>query len=147
MLQAHPETLLWPVGFVAFWCGIMWFVSRLSGWAMLAEKYPGGGEDELIKWEPWQSGTFRASCGYNGCLWVGASQKGLQLRTGPWLLFRAGHAPVRIPWEAIESLTERKMLWMVYDQLKVRNIPFTIDLQNVPGVDQWRPELRNAPAP
>lgn len=134
-----------PLILITWWFFILWLIGMASGWTTLASLYPGGGEDDNTPWRGFESGTLR--CNYNGCLWAASVQRGLSIRTGPWVLFRSGHPPIRIPWDAVESLTQQKHLWQQLYVLKVRNIPFELKLctSALPDVQKYVPHLMPAP--
>ena len=113
-LQAHPSSifLLLPLYFVL----IPLVISRISGWARLAERFcatePFVGES----WN-WQSARFRGWCSYNNSLKVGANRDGLYL--APMLPLRLFHPPLMIPWREIEVETG-KVFFGFYDTARFR---------------------------
>lgn len=94
-----------PVVFVGFWMSVCWLLALIGGWRALASPYRVDGEPK---------GPMRRVFGmiglvsYNGVLDVGASQHGLELRV--MSLFRAGHPPLRIPWNAVHVEGEQSGL-------------------------------------
>ncbi|MGE3247441.1 MAG: hypothetical protein AB7F96_09355 [Beijerinckiaceae bacterium] len=92
------------IGFPLFFAGVVYLVSRLSGWKSLAERFPAAGPPQG---EPctWASARLRYIAGYNRSLIVHVSARGIHMQ--PMLLFRTGHEPVFIPWEAVEEVRER----------------------------------------
>ena len=113
-MRYTPATM-WPVVliplavlvvFPAFWCGVVWLIGQF-GWRRLAEAY---GTDAPITGR-----TFRmtsASIGaanYGNSLTISIEPDGL--RIAPLFLFRPGHPPVLIPWDEVEDIRPRKVLW------------------------------------
>jgi hypothetical protein len=88
---------------------IMTLISRLGGWAALAERYPMTGEPPAALCR-FGYGLLGRWCGYKGCLIVSADQRGLYLRL--WPVFSFGHAPIFIPWAEIQEI-RRKSLWLL----------------------------------
>ena len=104
----NPQWLwfLIPIGFVAFWCAICGLIS-LGGWAQLAKDFRA--ENVTV-------GSVRAfqsliigAAKYNGALSIGVWPEGLYIR--PMAIFRVGHPPLLIPWSAIGTPKQEKVLW------------------------------------
>ena len=86
--------LLFLVIFPLFWCGVIFLVAYLSGWATLARVYR---FDGYFQGRQWSFQSAQIGWGnYNGVLTVGANWEGLYLK--PFFLFRFGHPPLFIPW-------------------------------------------------
>lgn len=131
-MQSHVEfNPLWlapifPVFFVCLWCGILFLISRLSGWAVLADRFclnlPFAGP----KWR-WQSARMRYATNYGSCLTVGSDPTGLYLDIFP--LWRIGHSPLLVPWSEISVRRRGKVLFFCYVELALgrdAQIPFRI---------------------
>jgi len=99
-----------PLIFVGFWSAICWLIGLMSGWRALARRYSTTAQEPSV-WE-WTSGMV-GLMSYRYTLAVGAAAEGLDLRV--MSLFRPGHAPLRIPWDAV--VFERTGL---FGQAKVR---------------------------
>lgn len=87
------------LGFL-FWNGVVMLVSVMSGWRRLAAEFettytPSGAEFK------YRTGRLRRVSNYSGTLNVVVAPEGLRLST--IVFFRAGHAPVLIPWSYIRS--------------------------------------------
>lgn len=111
--------------FITVWCGVIWLVANLGGWARLAEKYRC--DDSFVdSWTylPW--GTVGGSR-YKGLLLAAATAEGLYLKVG--FLIRLWHPSLRIPWTAIESAIEKKSWqgrsWEIH--LSGMNVPITLE--------------------
>ena len=104
-----PEVfnLLVGLGFLAvfplWWSLVLWMISRIGGWASLAGKYAAGRRPEGVNYS-WRSMRISPLMGYNNCLEVTLSREGIFMV--PFVLFRAGHRPLLIPWSCIGSLEE-----------------------------------------
>jgi len=112
-----------PWMFLGFWIAISYLVSFLGGWQTLSKTYrfhapyPKG-----IRWFGWHSGSIGLA-GYRSCLWVGLHATGVFLRTGPLLLFRAGHPPLFIPWTAFEETKQHRFLFFKWSTLELAQSP------------------------
>ncbi len=82
--------------------GIIFLISRTSGWQTLALQYPLRGPAPPAKlWMGY--GEFRGWIGYNGGI-IGASDSaGLYLREMPVVLSWC-HAPIFIPWSEVTAI-------------------------------------------
>jgi hypothetical protein len=98
----------WCVAFTALWCLVAKTLALL-GWQRLARDYrvvapPVGPQLRLdqLKVGP---------VSYGGIVTATLADEGLALRTS--LLFRVGHPPLLIPWQALEPFVERRFLWLI----------------------------------
>jgi hypothetical protein len=87
-----------PLLFAAFWCGVVYLLSHLGGWAQLALKFrahdlPNG---QRFGWQSARIGRTR----YNNALTIFTSKQGLYLQ--PFILFRLAHPPLLIPWSEVK---------------------------------------------
>ncbi len=143
-LQAYPWLPL--AIFFLWWCFVVWLVGKISGWQELAEKYPGGSQldDPMVRWKWWQSVSMRAHCNYNNCLILGISPKGLALRMP--FVFRVGHPPILLPWQAIESAEAGQTWWIKTLRLQVGSprISLLFAASALEGAEAW---LRIQPKP
>ena len=127
-ISHHPLVLVpfLPFFFATFWCAIVFLISRVSGWALLARRFHLQFAFTGPTWR-WQSARMRWLANYNNCLTVGSDPSGLCLST--FFLFRAGHAPLLIPWPEISIYRRRKVLFAAYVELRLgreEQVPFTI---------------------
>ena len=112
--NANPWVI--PLQIIVLFFVVSFVISRWSGWARLAERFRAPGPFLGECWKR-QSARFRAYCGYNNCLTVGADAAGLYLSVmSP---FRVFHAPLLIPWQEIEVETG-KVLFGFYDTALLR---------------------------
>jgi hypothetical protein len=93
-----PLVLLIPVGVIVA-------LSRISGWNLLAEHYPGTGDFPPPK-KRMGYGVFRGWIGYNGGIVVSSDVRGLYLRGMPILLSFC-HRRIFIPWPEISRIEAR----------------------------------------
>lgn len=94
-------------GFIAFWFLIIFFISAISGWRALAQRYR---SDMPFSGHTWhlRSGRMGGMARYSGVLTVGVNPAGLYLAVMP--LFRVGHPPLFIPWPDVSVTSERRFL-------------------------------------
>lgn len=107
----------------AFPVGLIFTISRLSGWNRLAERFPRTGQAP----KPltiFGYAVFRRWVGYNGGLIVAADDAGLYLSA--WPVVFAFHKPVFVPWREIASATARRVFWRTY---------YALELPGAPGVE------------
>ena len=88
-----------PLGFAAFWCGIVFVLASVGGWRRLARTCratgaPGG---RMSSWETGRIGGVP----YRNMLTIHASASGLHLSVP--LPFRVGHPDLMIPWSAVHD--------------------------------------------
>lgn len=111
--------------FVAAWAIMFTLISRVGGWALVAEQYRCQETFTGATWS-FQKGQMRWMVGYNNCLTVGADPRGLYISI--LFPFRLGHPPLFIPWRDI-SRASKKVLWINFIELRLGRevpIPFRI---------------------
>ena len=117
------SVLLGILAFVAAWVIMFSLISRVGGWASLAEQYRCQETFTGTTWS-FQKGQMRWMVGYNNCLTVGADPRGLYLSI--LFPFRLGHPPLFIPWRDI-SYSTKKFLGITYVELRLgREVPIPI---------------------
>lgn len=87
--------------FALFWTAIVHLISRLSGWSALARRFPANRPETGDAFH-WASARLNWFSSYSRCLNVTLSFKGIHLQ--PVVFFRAGHAPLLIPWNAVKDV-------------------------------------------
>lgn len=98
--------VLFLITFPLMWAGVCFLISRF-GWSKLAahfrtEMAPEGQQFSMV--------TGRvAHANYNSVLTVGITPQGLYLSV--MFLFRVGHPPLLIPWQAIKDVLPKSGLW------------------------------------
>ena len=124
--EIHSLEISFPWMFIALWVSISYIISFCGGWYSLSkryrlsEPYPKG-----LCWLGWHSGGF-IWAGYRSCLWIAPHPTGLFIKTGPWLLFRAGHPPVFIPWKEFKALKHHKFLFLKWDTIELAQSPWLV---------------------
>jgi hypothetical protein len=93
-MPPEAAVALVAVGFVLWWCLILWGSAWLFGWRALARHYrtrePFAGSRRRFR-------TLQLGwANYSGCATVGTNADGLYLAV--LFLFRPGHPPLFIPW-------------------------------------------------
>jgi hypothetical protein len=126
-LSENPELFAFFVlaSVAAAWLFATVFVSRLSGWHDLAQRFELEGDFPPERFR-FQSARMKHGMNYNNCLTIGASPAGLSLETS-WLL-RKSHPALRIPWDEI-SWVRKKILWWPVVELQLGRenpVPFTV---------------------
>lgn len=87
--------------FSILWSSIVFLISRLSGWATLANYYATTNREFEGKLFRFRSGSFGFQSNYSGIMHYGISKSELFLDL--FVLYRIGHAPLRIPLEEIHA--------------------------------------------
>lgn len=115
---------LFPVFFIAIWCGICLLLSRLGGWDKLARSYRYENADiDIIKSFFMQSAGM-GQTSYNNCVLIKVAEKGLHLSVFP--IFRLGHPPLFFPWDALPMPETKRMLWMTYHVYEIDGVKLSI---------------------
>ena len=94
--------LLFPLIFAGFWLLVTQFLSALSGWAVLQERYPDReGQSALfsLRFQSATIGTKRVN--YKNALTLSATRIGL--RVSVWWPFGLFQSPFLVPWEHIHA--------------------------------------------
>ena len=104
--------------FPLFFMGITTLLSFLGGWRSLANKYKTD-RNPPSNARSMQSGKM-SFVRYNNVLKIGTYQDGLFLDV--FLLFKAGHPALFIPWQAISEIKNTNFLFMSYYKIKVENV-------------------------
>lgn len=96
-----PEAIVAAVlaAFAVWWCFLIWAISWLTGWRVLARHYvvhgPFRGREH--RFQRLQMGWGN----YGGCVTIGTNSDGLYLAV--MLPFRPGHPPLFVPWGEVAS--------------------------------------------
>jgi len=89
------------------WCGVCYLLSIVGGWQRMASTYAARREPHGTSFW-WQTGSV-GLVSYKGTLNIHVAQEGLFLSVP--LLFRIGHRPLLVPWQAINQVEHRQFLW------------------------------------
>lgn len=114
--ENEPVSILFVVGlflgfsvvFAAFWCGVVYLISRMSGWSALATVYAArdGVAPSRLRG---RTAYLRLGTRYTGTLNFDADATGF--RVAPMVLFRPGHETLLIPWSDVTTEDSRLMLF------------------------------------
>jgi hypothetical protein len=108
-----------PLAFAAWWCFIMWVVSRLCGWHALARHYRA--ENRFHGKHRRFSSVKVGSGNYSGCVTLGANSDGLSLAV--MVLFRVGHPPLFIPWADLKPRIKKMWIFGEWLEFEVKRTP------------------------
>jgi len=126
-------------GMIAGWFAIIGLVSWGGGWYRLASVY----RDEMSEMSDghtfrMQSLSLRGWFGYNNCITIEATERGLKVAV--WSMLRPGHAPLFLPYDEM-SVRSRSMLGVPLQQVRMKQLPkITIDFRGK-LVDEIRERL------
>lgn len=107
--------LVFPVAFVALWCGILLLLSRIGGWHRLAADFTAKVPPRGTRF-----GMQSARVGwvnYNSCRTIYSSPEGLHISV--WSVCRPGHPALFLPWDVIRNVHQRRFLWWKFVQCEV----------------------------
>ncbi len=123
--------------FPAFWCAVVWLISRIGGWRALAKRYRSG--DRPVKGEMANSVLGMVGlASYRYTLVAHFTDDGFFLET--MILFRIGHPRLFIPWSDIAEVRPTK--WMLIESTRLTvgsprvstiTLPSKLLLQHFPG--------------
>ncbi len=106
---------VFPFFFATVWLFATYWVALVGGWRLLAKRFRAAGSFSGQKWYM-QSAAMRWLSHYNNILTVGADSEGLFLV--PFLLFRAWHPPLFVPW--VEITGENKTQLFFFEMVELR---------------------------
>jgi len=132
-------TVLLAPGVIVGWFAVIGLLSWSGGWSRLARVYRDE-MSELTDGHTWrmQSVSLRGWCGYNNCINIEATAKGLKI--APWFIMRPGHPPLFLPFDEMTS-SSRTMLGVGLEQVRMQQEPaISIDFRRT-FVDSLRQEL------
>ena len=116
MNEAEIPTLMQPQWFLPFfavmWIGISGLLSYFGGWAILARKFEATEtvDGERFRFVSGLMGYRFFPVSYGNCLFVTVTPTGLYLSI--FFLFRFQSPPLFISWSAVDSVTERRILFL-----------------------------------
>jgi hypothetical protein len=118
--------IVFPIFFVSMWVLVGYWVALVGGWRLLAKRFRLQGTFTGQRWTM-QSARMRWLTQYNNVLTVGADTSGLFMV--PFVLFRAWHPPLFVPWSEITGIRETRLLFIKFVEMRigrVEEIPFRI---------------------
>ncbi len=91
----------------------------------MAETYRFEGTFEGSRWR-FTSARMRWGVNYNGCLTIGANERGLYVAV--LFLFRLAHPPLFIPWSDVRVTEQRGLVfkYLEFGFLKAPAVPFRV---------------------
>jgi hypothetical protein len=99
---------IFPLFFLGMWCSVLRLLSRIGGWAKIAEEYRAVSPSQGTRYR-WRSMQIRPFMNYSSALDVTLSRQGVYLV--PFVMFRIGHEPLLIPWSCVGPLEEKSLLF------------------------------------
>ncbi len=126
-----PQWLL-PL-IVLLWFGVTGLISLLSGWSSLAFQFRAAGpaQGEKFRFVKASVGRRFLPVNYSNCLFVTINETGFHLAI--LFLFRFLSPPLFIPWLQVESIAEKRLLYMRYVAVKIRGQWPTISIYGKAG--------------
>jgi hypothetical protein len=119
--------------FAVMWFGISALLSRIGGWSSLAAHFraaqPATGEH--FRFVSGSMGEKFFPVSYGGCLFVAINDNGLHLSI--LFLFRFQSPPLFIPWSQVESVEQKRLLFLSYTVIRVRDQWPTISIRGRAG--------------
>lgn len=112
--------LAFLIVFPLFWSAIVFLISAVAGWGILAAAYPfnRAWDEPLGEWK-WQALSMRWAS-YSGVVQFTAYQEGLLFDV--FWMFRPGHRPFLVPWDEL-SVTSKEMLWQKFVRIRCERAP------------------------
>ncbi|MBC8134928.1 MAG: hypothetical protein H8F28_03460 [Fibrella sp.] len=117
----RPETIvalavpLFLIGFAGFWCLIVLSISYASGWQSLSKRFRAMEKPQGRFF--WLESITMNSARYQGAVILGVTERGLYL--APLAIFRVGHQPLLIPWNAFRAFRTEKLFWTVVHSVEI----------------------------
>jgi hypothetical protein len=120
VVRAHMEPQWFLPLFVIMWLVITGVLSRLGGWASLATQFRSSqpADGERFRFVSGSMGKRAFPVSYGGCLFVVVSQRGFALSI--LFPFRFQSPPLFIPWAQVESVEEKRLLFVSYVVVRLR---------------------------
>ena len=102
------------------WFAISGLLALLSGWVSLSKRYAASGPivGTRFRFASASMGLRFPSVNYGNCLFITTNDKGFHLSI--LFLFRFLSPPLFIPWTQFESIEKRRLLFIPYYVLRIR---------------------------
>ncbi|HET9282967.1 MAG TPA: hypothetical protein VFR24_13495 [Candidatus Angelobacter sp.] len=117
--------LVGPLFFIGLWILVAYFIALLSGWRLLAKRFRMQGTFPGQKWHMQNARMLLTN--YGNSLTVGADETGLFVV--PFILFRAWHPALFIPWTEITAQNKTALIFFKFVELRLgssESVPFKI---------------------
>jgi hypothetical protein len=118
-VTAEGAALLGLAGFGTAVGFVPWLIAK-AGWGRLARLYRWDGPRPKAC-TLFGYGVFNGWIGYKHCLIVAVDEKALYLSL--WKPFSLFHPPLRIPWERLVRVEDRRILWLRWPQVGFKEVP------------------------
>jgi hypothetical protein len=120
-MQSFSESRWFFLVFLTMWIGVTGLLARLSGWAGLARRFPVGTapSGQNFRFVSGSMGRRLFPVSYGNCLFLDVGPYGLKLSI--LFLFRFQSPPMFIPWSQVESVTDKRILFIPYVAIKIRD--------------------------
>jgi hypothetical protein len=122
----QPPPIFIPAFLVVIAVVLPYFISKLSGWDLLATRFRATQTFTGSRWG-WQSARVRHGLGYNNCLTIGADHTGIYVSMV--FFFRLQHPPLLVPWNEVYFQREFKLLFVRFVEFRLgstEQVPFAI---------------------
>jgi hypothetical protein len=102
------------------WFAIGGFLALLSGWWSLASRFSAAGAilGERFRFVSGSMGLRFFPVNYGNCLFITVNDEGFRLTI--LFVFRFLSPPLFIPWTGVESVVEKRFLFMRYAAIRIR---------------------------
>jgi len=119
--------------FAAMWLGLTGLLARLGGWTTLAGRFQSNEpvDGERFRFASGSLGSRWCPVSYGGCLFVTVAPTGVRLSL--FLPFRFLSPPFFVPWTAVESVTQKKGLFMRSTTLTLQGTWPRLTLRGAPA--------------
>lgn len=111
-MPAYMQPQIFLPLFAALWFCVTGLLSHLGGWARLARTYRAEEtqEGERFRFVSGSMGNRFLPVNYGNCLFVTVNARGVRISI--LLPFRFQSPPLYLPWSDIESVSERRFLFL-----------------------------------
>jgi hypothetical protein len=119
--------------FVSMWLGITGLLSYIGGWASLASAFPAHDEviGERFSFRSGSLGWRYFPVRYGNCLFVTVGREGFRLSI--LFPFRFLSPPIFVPWAKVVSVEEKRLFFLSYSVLSIRDHWSRISVRGAPG--------------
>ncbi len=124
----------------AMWLFLSWLLSRLSGWARLAEHYRATGH--AAGESAWMRTGRIGVVQYHSCLCFRVNDDGLRITVA--FPLRLGHPPLFIPWDQFHHIREDEMMFSQKVKMSVGHP--TLVRVTMPGWVRYRMPMQLRPS-